>query len=308
MSYVKDFLKSLMQKSKHALVVYLIINLYVISIIISFFTSIPYWQGVLWALLIYAVSLTLTFSPIGEKFLCFLNGCKEIKRVDIEERIRPLFEEVYNRAKKSNPKIPDDVRLYLKDDMALNAFATGRKTLCVNLGLLQLDDNEIKSILGHEFGHLAHKDTDTILLVNIGNVIINIFFLFMRIVIEIIHFFLQAVNIGTSESSSQSFFGSFFLFIYRTIFVKMFEFMQWIWIKIGVLLCMRTSRSDEFAADRFSYNIGYGNYLCETLDKLQLSSGEESSGLFATLVSTHPSTNDRISRMQQMGASYRMAH
>jgi heat shock protein HtpX len=308
MSYVQDFLKSLMQKSKHSLVVYLIINLYVISTIISFVTGIPYWQGVLWALVIYAISLTLTFSPVGEKLLCFFNGCREINRIDIKEKLQPIFEEVYSRAKKSNPQVPDDVKLYIKEDAAYNAFATGRKTLCVNTGLLQLSDNEIKSILGHEFGHLAHKDTDTILLVNIGNCIVNLFFILMRVIIELIHGFLQIFNLGTSESNGQTFLGSALLFIYRTFFVKVFELLQWIWIKIGVLLCMRTSRADEFAADRFSFNLGYGNYLCETLDKITEGTGQESSGLFANLVSNHPSTNDRIGRMQKMGASYRMSH
>ena len=39
-------------------------------------------------------------------------------------------------------------------------------------GLLQWSDEEIKAALGHEFGHLAHKDTDRILVISIGNTVV----------------------------------------------------------------------------------------------------------------------------------------
>ena len=59
--------------------------------------------------------------------------------------IYPLFKEVYYKAKMANPMISDDVRLFICDDTAPNAFATGRKTMCVTRGLLVMSDEEIKT-------------------------------------------------------------------------------------------------------------------------------------------------------------------
>ena len=71
------------------------------------------------------------------------------------------------------PLISDSVRLYMNEDESENAFATGRRTICVTRGLLNLSDEAIKATLGHEFGHLAHKDTDRCLLVVLGNTAIS---------------------------------------------------------------------------------------------------------------------------------------
>ena len=88
-------------------------------------------------------------------------------------RLEPLFYEVYQKAKMQEPLISDSVRLYMNEDESENAFATGRRTICVTRGLLNLSDEAIKATLGHEFGHLAHKDTDRCLLVVLGNTAIS---------------------------------------------------------------------------------------------------------------------------------------
>ena len=46
-------------------------------------------------------------------------------------RLEPLFYEVYQKAKMQEPLISDSVRLYMNDDESENAFATGRRTICV---------------------------------------------------------------------------------------------------------------------------------------------------------------------------------
>lgn len=68
-----------------------------------------------------------------------------------------------------------------------NAFATGRKTICVTEGMLHMPESQIKATLGHEFGHLAHKDTDLILVVSVGNLIVSAFILGIRLVIDLFH-------------------------------------------------------------------------------------------------------------------------
>ena len=77
-------------------------------------------------------------------------------------RFEPIFREVYTKAKKANPELPDNIKMFISDSKEPNAFATGRKTICVTKGLLNYTDEQIKGVLAHEFGHLAHKDTDAI--------------------------------------------------------------------------------------------------------------------------------------------------
>ena len=69
----------------------------------------------------------------------------------------------------------------MNDDKSANAFATGRKTICITEGLLRMPPEQIKAALAHEFGHIAHKDTDLILFVTIGNMIITTVLLLLRL-------------------------------------------------------------------------------------------------------------------------------
>jgi len=72
---------------------------------------------------------------------------------------------------------------------------------------------------------------------------------------------------------------------------------MWIWTKLGVLLCMKTSRENEYEADRFSSNCGYNRELIAAFETLA-ESGEAPKGIFAMLASSHPDFDSRIARLQ----------
>ena len=137
----------------------------------------------------------MALSPLGEWFLRREAGCKKIQRKEYIDRVEPLFLSVYEKARERDSAIPADVQLYMNNDPAPNAFATGRKTVCVTKGLFNLDDGQIKGILGHEFGHLAHKDTDQILLICVGNVIIDIIVLIINIIFMMLKIILIITNL-----------------------------------------------------------------------------------------------------------------
>lgn len=304
--YLVDFFKRMTRKSNIPVLIYLVLNIFIIAGIVSFVLgggTMPFWQALLIGIVLYAISLLIALSPIGEWILRLQTGCKKIKRVEQINFIEPIFREVYDKAKKLDSSIPDDVQLYMNTDEDPNAFATGRKTICVTEGMLHMPESQIKATLGHEFGHLAHKDTDLILVVSVGNLIVSAFILGIRLVIDFFHliFSLCTIFIGGSEGVVAAILNA----IYHAMITAIVAGLTWVWTKIGVLLVMKASRANEYEADEFSFNLGYGNELCILLDSI---GGSHAKGLFANLASSHPDKDDRIAKLQELGATYRATY
>ena len=254
-------------------------------------------------IVLYAISLLVALSPFGEFILRLQTGCKKISRVEQMNYIEPIFREVYDKAKNIDSSIPDDVQLFMNSDEEPNAFATGRKTICITKGMLNMPVDQIKATLGHEFGHLAHKDTDLILVVSVGNLIVSAFILGIRLLIDLIHilFGFVAILLGGTEGVIASISNAMYHVMISAIVIGM----TWLWTKIGVLLVMKSSRSNEFEADEFSFKLGYGNELCILLDSI---GGSHAKGLFANLASSHPDNDERIAKLQELGATYRTTY
>ncbi len=296
--YVIEFFRRIMRKSNIPVLIYLILNYFVISAVIwLFYSDVP--MALLIGLAVYVISLCIALSPIGEWILRVQLGCKKLKRQEHIDYLYPMFTEVYHKAKKKDPKLADNIELYISGEKAPNAFATGRRTICVTKGLLDMPPEQIKATLGHEFGHLSHKDTDLILLVSVGNMIVNAIILGVRLIVEFIHlmFLLIAFIVGEHRL-----FGLIVIEIYHFLVLIFVSGLTWLWSKIGTLLVMKSSRSNEFEADKFAVELGYGTELCALLDNI---CGEEPVGLFANLASSHPDTDERISRIQSLGSMYR---
>ena len=153
-------------------------------------------------LCIYLATISIALSPIGEFIVRFQTGCKKIKDPEVMNRLEPLFYEVYQKAKMQEPLISDSVRLYMNEDESENAFATGRRTICVTRGLLNLPDEAIKATLGHEFGHLAHKDTDRCLLVVLGNTAISGICVFIEMIALFFNIVSTVMSIFTRNEDS----------------------------------------------------------------------------------------------------------
>ena len=166
--YIVDFVKNLGHKKNIFAVVYLVLNVVVISLLMGLFEPNP-WLAALYGLLIYIVTAVVALSPLGEWMFRMSNGCQKITDPAILNRLEPLFQEVKQRAmtRQTDFKIDEGISLYICDDDCINAFAMGRRTVCVTNGMLALSDEQIKAVLGHEFGHLATHDTDLKLLITV---------------------------------------------------------------------------------------------------------------------------------------------
>lgn len=108
--------------------------------------------GVLIGAVVY--SLIMYFS--GSKLSMAVNGAKEIKKSDNPR----LWRIVENLSITEGLPMP---RVFIMDDPAPNAFATGRNpensAVCATTGLLDImDDTELEGVFAHEMGHVKNYD------------------------------------------------------------------------------------------------------------------------------------------------------
>lgn len=307
--YIVDLGKRLVSKNNIPLMIYVVLNVLVSGVLLYLFPMLfgvnpgnflPYLGT---GLAVYGVSVTAALSPVGEFILRKQTGCRKIKKEEQRRFIEPLFREVYEKAKRMDPSIPANVGLFINHDKEPNAFATGRKTICVTEGLLHMPEEQIKATLAHEFGHIAHKDTDLIQLVSVGNLVVSAFLLGIRAFIWLFRmlFYIVALFIGGADGVLMSLVNS----ITGLLITGVVGGLSWLWTRLGVLLVMKSSRSEEYQADAFSCRLGYGNALCALLDSICESNTR---GLFAALASSHPDKDDRIARLQKLGCTYRTVY
>jgi len=92
----------------------------------------------------------------GAKMALAVNGAKEINKADDPR----LWRTVENLSITDGLPMP---KVYIMDDPAPNAFATGRdpdhSVVCATTGLLRImNDNELEGVIAHELGHIKNYD------------------------------------------------------------------------------------------------------------------------------------------------------
>ncbi len=243
---------------------------------------------------IYVSFFVIGLSPIGDFVLSLSLGARKIKRTDQIIKIHPLFEVVYEKAKKKTSYISKRIKLkIIPNDDTVNAFAVGRRTICITQGLLNLDDESIMAVLAHEFGHIAYKHTLIQVLALCSNMLVSIVLLFVKVISWII----------AGISSIISLFYRSYLFAFlTTASAAITSFAIWLWTKFCLLFLRWSMRENEYLADEYALMLGYGNSLASVIDNCFCS--EPSNKFFKVLYSTHPSNDSRIAHLQELGSIY----
>ncbi len=316
--YLLDFIKNIAKVRNIPIILYLLVDsvfiflaLTIAGIVVCAIMEADFNQFFPWcivlSILIYVGAIILSLSPFGEEFLRRKAQCKPLTDPYVRSRIEPLFDEVYARAQKENPELSDDIELYYQDDPEPNACAMGRRTVCVTSGLMMYSDDQIKAVLAHEFGHLAHKDTDLLLVMNVANSFIHWFFLFVWIVliaIKVIEFILTFI-IKLITQSKTSILGVILNAIFTALMFGTVKFVEKLWNVIGNVFLMMSSRGSEFRADLYAKKLGYCNGLIEFFNTLpDASVGKKTPAkLFfsklTTLGQSHPATWRRVDNLNK---------
>lgn len=300
--YIKDFLKKVFKKGNTTLLIYFLVNmLIVVGIIAIPFIGYNIFVGILVGLGLYAISVAASLSPIGEMMRRHQLHCIPLeKNPELEAELMPLINEVYDRAKEINPELPTDIRFFYLEDESINAFAAGRKTICLHSGTANMQDKKrIKAVLAHEFGHIANHDTDLGLFVHVGNLIINAFFIFWGIGVTMTRIIGTLVAIFTSDDDGG--FAGLMMHLSALLSQVALIVIQKIWYRFGGLMIAKTKRNQEFEADIFSAKLGYGVPLCELFDTW----GDDTpKDVYEGLFLDHPSSPERIENLQEFGVPF----
>ena len=243
--------------------------------------------------IIYGISITIALSPIGEFILRTIENCREPVTQQEKDYLLPMFEEVYENAKEVYPELNNSIKIYINDEMHVNAYAIGRKTIAITAGALAtFSAEELKGIIAHEFGHLMHGHTKALLLSVIGNLIFSILILFFRLMFWI-------VQIITQIASYFSWLGVIFAIMNFmaswTVEIAVFLFMN-----LSQIILSLNSRTNEYQADTFAYEIGYGRELTDALYLIQKISMNAKLTLTQRLKASHPHTAKRIENLEQL--------
>ena len=172
------------QQDKNTRKTWLLMTLFLIVIIgigwaFSFIYQSP---AILYFAVLFSIGMNIFSYWYSDKIVLKISGAKLIKKEDNRE----LWNIVENLSISAGLPMP---KLYIIDDLAPNAFATGRNkehsVIAVTKGLLQiLNRNEIEGVIAHEFSHIGNKDIliSTIIVVLVGFVtLLSDFFLRMSI-------------------------------------------------------------------------------------------------------------------------------
>ena len=127
------------------------------------FSAIYGSTGIFWGTLIGAGIYALIQYFLAAKLALSMNGAKEIQKSDNPR----LYRMIENLSITNGMPMP---KVYIVDDPAPNAFATGRDPrhahVAATSGILDLtDDSELEAVMAHEMGHVQNYDIRVMMIV-----------------------------------------------------------------------------------------------------------------------------------------------
>ena len=266
------------------------------------------YAGLVIALIIWGImNLVAIFQ--GDSILLSISKAKKIRKSD-HPRLYNIVEEM--QIASGLEKMPD---IYIIDDPALNAFATGRDpkraSVAITSGLLEkLNRDELQGVIAHEIAHI--KNRDVLLMVMCG--------ILLGSIVMLSWFASRALLFGgvpRSRTSSSSGGGGGIIVIVAIVLMIIAPL-------AAQLIYFAISRKREYLADASSaLYTRYPEGLASALEKLAASTQELRSANKATapmfiinpfrkkgmaasnLTSTHPPISERIRILRSMtGASF----
>ncbi len=253
--------------------------------------------GIFWGALIGSAIYALIQYFVAAKLALSMNGAKEIEKRDNPK----LYRIVENLSITTGSPMP---KVYVIDDPAPNAFATGRDPqhahVAATTGLIEImTDDELEAVMAHELGHVRNYDIRVMMIV----------FGLVGAISLIADLFFRMMWFGSSDNRPSN-----------PIFLIIGVIAAILAPLIALLVQLAISRQREYLADATgAMTTRFPEALATALEKIS----SHGSGLkrqnsstahlffanplkgkaLARLFSTHPPVEDRIARLRAMGNS-----
>jgi heat shock protein HtpX len=218
------------QQSKNISKTWLLMGVFLAFIVaIGYFASV-YWgdANILYLAIILSVVMNISSYWFSDKIALSISGAKQIAMKDNPE----LWRLTENIAITAGLPMP---RLYIIDDAAPNAFATGRNkqhaAIAVTTGLIQrLEKTELEGVIAHEMAHIGNRD---ILLQSVVVVLVGIIAMLADIMVR------SAIWGGGNRDREN---GNPIIMVVGIVLIILSPF-------IATLIQLAVSRKREFLAD-----------------------------------------------------------
>ncbi|MFO0882499.1 MAG: zinc metalloprotease HtpX [Candidatus Saccharimonadales bacterium] len=247
--------------------------------------------------LVFATGYALWSYFASDKLALSVNNAVQIEKQDNPR----LWRMVENLTIATGMPMP---RVYIMNDPALNAFATGRDpkhaAIAVTTGLLEvMDDNELEGVLAHELGHVQNYD------IRVSMIAFGLVAAVSMISDMILRWMFWG---GDDESEGSSSPIAMAIGIIALILAPI----------VATLIQLSISRKREYLADATgALTTRYPEGLASALEKIEQHSSvmqKQSASTahlffanplngksFSNLFSTHPPIEDRIKALREMG-------
>ncbi|MEN9549082.1 MAG: hypothetical protein RIR12_1673 [Bacteroidota bacterium] len=196
------------------------------------------------------------------------------------------------------------ISLLIEEELTVNASAFSTNYIILSKGMLKtMDENQIKSVIAHELGHLKSRDSYFILVNYYCKLFLSPFKFILKFIGKtlaqniLLGLFVIVVLIVAGNSvgkKGQEITIMAAIFILTIILIAILN-------KILDYLFLALSRSIEFARDFYAYKLGYGTYMEKSLAHLSEISPQKGSAFFY-LTSTHPIIQSRIRKLEQLNS------
>ncbi len=242
---------------------------------------------------IYTASVFIAFT-FGEAILKFIKSVRPVETKREKDYIIPLFNEVFEHAKTAYPELPE-IKPYIVDSMSINAFAVGSHTVAITKGAIDVfNEEELQGIILHEIAHIKNGNTKAELLNKIGNGFIAVVVVIINALFLILDFFFKNLDDNDTKHLSGLFRALFFCIrLSVNIFMLALLF-------VGNILLSGNSRKNEFTADKFAFDLGYGEGLKNALYLMQKLSLSSKTSLVDKMQQKHPRVSKRIAKLEEM--------
>jgi heat shock protein HtpX len=268
-----------------------------------------YPKGLIYSGLLIAAAGIVAVSPAGEVIGRASLGCRPAtteERHKISVAWNMVVAAIGQALGSSAGERFAKVKLFVSEEKIPNAFALGRNTVCVTSGLLTLaSPGDMAGALAHEAGHLHFGDAWRLAVALTSNWLGTACYLILDFGSKVCEAFGGGVlQSGRMFASSGGIAGVFLILMAMVVVIvaevfnlamRVVSFM----FRIAAEVSLRAvRRHEEFRADLFARNIGFGPHLAKFLRQIEALDAAPRN-IWAVLYRTHPPTAERIDRLLQ---------